>query len=596
MEAELEVKLHNKKKNRKWSFTARRGMAAVLSIVMVLGTGAMAGCNKQSLTEYTDGLFTKWVQEDTLTLHYTLAYPENYGITDYPVTWGDYTLKSYEESVKESEAVLKALKSYKYNNLSAEEKLTYDVLKASLEADIKVSKMALYNEILGPTTGFQANLPVTLAEYQFNREQDVKDYLGLCKDLPRLMDQIIEFEKEKSKAGLFMSDHMVDQIVKQCQEFIADPDNNLLLETFDTRVEKVEGISGEQKEAYKSENAEVVKNSIITSYQVLIDGLTALKGTGTNEGGICGFPEGKQFYEYLVASDTGSSMTIKEIKRAVENRMRKDGSAAAEVYSQFPDSEVLNEQLAQSAFASSDPRTIMDELQGKIGDDFPALREVVYDIKYVDPSLQDFLSPAFYMIPPIDKPKENVIYINCNPGEEDSEIYPTVAHEGYPGHLYQTVFFSDVNAPKIRYLLNFSGYAEGWATYVENLSFQYADSMSEDVRTMRALDNSYLLGLYSLMDIGINYEGWSFEDFNDFTEEWFGVLDEEVLWSIFDYMVADPGVYLKYHLGCLEFEKLKEQAQKDWGGDYTDYKFHEAVLTIGPAPFKVISEHLNDYK
>ena len=78
------------------------------------------------------------------------------------------------------------------------------------------------------------------------------------------------------------------------------------------------------------------------------------------------------------------------------------------------------------------------------------------------------------MIPPIDNSGENVIYINPGHISDDLTLFTTLAHEGYPGHLYQTVYYSATKHPPIRDLLSFGGYTEGWATYCEMLSYYYS--------------------------------------------------------------------------------------------------------------------------
>lgn len=72
--------------------------------------------------------------------------------------------------------------------------------------------------------------------------------------------------------------------------------------------------------------------------------------------------------------------------------------------------------------------------------DFPALDTTDYEIRYVHESMEDFLSPAFYLTPPLDTGRPNVIYINRAGSRSNLELFTTLSHEGFPGHLYQTVF------------------------------------------------------------------------------------------------------------------------------------------------------------
>ena len=131
--------------------------------------------------------------------------------------------------------------------------------------------------------------------------------------------------------------------------------------------------------------------------------------------------------------------------------------------------------------------------------------------------MEDYSSPAYYLTPPIDDMERNIIYINGKNTPDNLTLYTTLAHEGYPGHLYQTVYsqlyLNQNNASHIRYLLHYGGFVEGWAYYVENLSYSYARDQVKDNAYASAyyeacrLNRNIHLCLYSLIDIAIHYDG-----------------------------------------------------------------------------------------
>lgn len=94
--------------------------------------------------------------------------------------------------------------------------------------------------------------------------------------------------------------------------------------------------------------------------------------------------------------------------------------------------------------------------------------------------MEDYLSPAFYLTPPLDTGTPNVIYINRSGRHSGPELVSTLAHEGFPGHLYQTTSFASCQPEDIRYLISCGGYVEGWATYVESCLPSYADNFIKD--------------------------------------------------------------------------------------------------------------------
>ena len=240
--------------------------------------------------------------------------------------------------------------------------------------------------------------------------------------------------------------------------------------------------------------------------------------------------------------------------------------------------------------SESDPEKILSTLSNKITKDFPPYPQIHTQIKYVQKSMEDYLSPAFYMIPAIDNTSENVIYINNGHLTDNLSLFTTLAHEGYPGHLYQNVYYASLHPNPIRCVLNYGGYTEGWATYSEMMSY-YFSTLTKEQATLFQRNSSVILGLYALADMGIHYDGWKLADAAAFFHT-YGITDDAIIEDIYDLIIADPANYLKYYIGYLEFLELKKNAVDKWGDNFTQMQFHKAVLDVGPASFDVIRAYL----
>lgn len=240
----------------------------------------------------------------------------------------------------------------------------------------------------------------------------------------------------------------------------------------------------------------------------------------------------------------------------------------------------------------SDPAAVLEDLQKKIAEDFPAPPDVSYDVKYVHKSMEDFLSPAFYLTPPMDNLSSNVIYINNAPSYTPLELYTTLAHEGYPGHLYQTICSGSVPSNEVRSILNFGGYVEGWATYVEMYSYSLADTDPAAADLYR-LNRSLILGISSALDIAVNYHGYTREQVADYLAK-VGFQSGAAADSLYDTLIESPANYLKYYVGFLCFTDLRDAVREYRGDDFSLKEFHKEVLDIGPAPFPVLEHYLID--
>lgn len=550
-----------------------------------------AGETSQSAFQaLTHTLFLDEVQSDTLTLHYNLAAPADYGITNYVVTLGDYSREAFDAGLSSCRKYLSALETIPRESLTEEQQLTYDVLMESLSLSEQLHDYYYYRESLGPATGLQAQLPVLLAEYHFRCEQDIQDYLGLCADMPRYFGQLLTFEQEKADAGLFMCDAVLDQILKQCQDFCTETDGNYMLTAFEQTLDELDWLDEESKIAYKKQNRETILAKVIPAYEQLIQGLETLRGRGINLMGLCYLEQGTEYYRLLVRSATGSSRSVEELIQLVSRRLLEDVRTMSQLYETIPD---LGTQLSQT-FSLTDPEQILIDLKSKMRDDFPVLSDASCNIKYVPQGLEEHLSPAFYLVPPLDALAENCIYINRS-STDASRLYTTLAHEGYPGHLYQTVYSAACQTDPLRSILNFKGYTEGWATYVECLSYSYEDSFSPELKEFLTCNASATLALYALCDMNIHLNGWNVAETGTFLRTWITHLDDSVVEEIYYAIVANPANYLSYHVGAMEFELLREEAEQRLGDAFDAKDFHTFILEMGACPFDVLNTYMEEW-
>lgn len=533
---------------------------------------------------FTRRLFQTEVSANTISLHYTLRSPSDYGIADIPATYG--SLSSDPVAAKASvRNVLSSLQEFDPGTLSSENALTFKILDTYLENASTGTDYLLYQEPLGPVSGIHTQLPVLLSEYSFYDTQDVETYLALLKETPAYFDSVIRFEQKKAASGLFMPDYQVDSVLNTCQSFIDMGKENYLVSTFDERIASLDLLPENKKDSFRAENMELVTEEIYPAYQNLITAIKSLKGKGTNEQGLSHFPYGKKYYEYLVRQTTGCNESVSRLRLMTRAQILEDLNAMQKVL--FPADAALTQ---ASVLEQTPPDSMLDDLRSKITDTFPEIPDVDFQVKYVPESMQDYLSPAFYMIPAIDNLTENVIYINNGQTASGLNLYTTLAHEGYPGHLYQTVYFSASEPDPIRSILDFGGYVEGWATYAEMMSY-YLAPLSKTEASLLQKNSSVILGLYALADMGIHYDGWSVTDTVRFFSD-YGINDANAVQSVYELIIGSPANYLKYYIGYLKFYELKKEMADALGNQFSQKEFHRAVLDVGPAPFEIVYDEV----
>lgn len=547
----------------------------------------------RSFVAFCDTVFRNEITENTLNLHYTLENPEILNLSDPDVSFGSMNPEVLADSFSQQNIYLEKLFKFPKDWLSTKNRLTYDILTSAFSLQAEGEKYLLYDEPLGPSLGTQAQLPVLLAEYSFHNKKDIETYLALLSGLPEYYDSILQFERAKSAAGLFMDASVAQGVIDQCDAFLKTGDQNILFTTFDSRIASLNFLNETEKEKYCSLNRKALASYVIPTYRKLSKGISALKDSSKNALGLCYLPDGKNYYAYLVKDTTGCYDGVETIFKRIQSQLVKDIHTLRQIAQKnpqlFSDSgdetlKTVNDQI------SSDPKEILNDLKRKMAEDFPEIADVTYEVKYVEKALEDYLSPAFYLTAPLDNRNQNVIYINPKIGYRGLDLYSTLAHEGYPGHLYQTIFSNDSGIRPVRSLTNFGGYVEGWATYVEMQSFSYGCSDTIIAEIYR-LNRSLSLGISSFLDILIHYYGYDRSQTAKVLSQ-FGLNGEGTADAFFNTILEAPANYLKYYVGYLCFEDLKQAALKKEGASFSLKNFHKKILETGPCLFPVLYKYV----
>lgn len=720
---------HWMKERRKllWVVAGVFGLFLGITLLLFLYQG-----DERQFTQVTQKLFRDEMLGNTLNMHYTVADPKNFGIFQYEAVLPGYAKDRRLESKAQVRSLLKFLDTVDPKHLDDEKAYTYELLHRAMENAWNMSEYAYFEEPLAPASGMQSQLPILLAEYTFRSKQDVEDYLALLDQTDTYFDSLVQFEKEKSEVGLFMSASTLDQVLEQCELILNQQDlkdgNHFLQTTFVERLGELyeEGVlTKEEAKYYIAQNNRLLSTVVAPAYEALYDGLFVLEDEEIPLAGLASKPGGAAYYELLLQSETGSSRSVSEIKQILKAKLEEEFRALRDLLTFYPQLALVDySNQLKAVFPVHTASQMLLDLQERMVGDFPKFEDVgngadtemgrqrasadsiptekegltadigaedtdvkvvvadkeamtvdgeavtvdgeavtidgeavtidekamtvggeavvvdekamtvdgkavVVDrvaaqgdealatagasalpsvtVKEVSKSLENYCAPAYYLTPPIDDSDNNVIYINEKNSPVGLELYTTLAHEGYPGHLYQTVYSNRKLLGQednlVRQILWYGGYQEGWAMYVEMKSFDYAGELLEENGhgelvpeiLLEQHNRSLLLCLYSLLDIMIHYENASYDEVREVLNNC-GITQESSVLAVYSYLVEEPANYLKYYLGYLEILDLKEEAKTLWGDGYSDYAFHKFFLDCGPSDFTTVREALQKAK
>jgi len=558
-----------------------------------------------SFSTFTSRLFRQELAQDTITLHYTLSDSDAYGFKNGSATLGDFTYAGFQEQIQYLKDQKESLQNFLENDLGEQDAFTAKLLDWWLTGQIEMEDFYYFQEPLSPTLGVQAQLPVLLAEFAFREESDIDLYFDLLKQLPDYFAQIIDFEREKASRGMFLNSESLDQILAQCNVMLTVDENHFLVTSFSDRLRDCSFVSDSHRTAYEVRNRQIVNDYVVPAYQSLITALGQLRSSQNQALGLYHTPGGLSYFEHLLKYTVGTDLTISQISRLLDDQMETDYetvyAAIAEGIDLLSTSDVKetdnasgsdtsgNTDSAQTASDASDPLYILLDLQKQIQEDFPTPPDTNFQVKTVPDSLAPYLSPAFYLTPPVDAAQENTIYINPTQNTDATTLLTTLAHEGYPGHLYQHTFERQDSFDPVRNLIYVGGYTEGWGLYSEFYAYDFLDMNKTKADALRAL-SSLNYAICASLDLSVHGMGWNEAQCVNYLAS-FGITDTTQIHKLYLQLLEEPGNYLKYYLGYLEICKLKESALA-LSSNWSLYDFHNWFLTTGPAPFSILNERL----
>lgn len=570
----------------------RRILSALLCAVLLL---ALTACGKtpeqtqaqKAFEQYCSEAFTENLKADAMSAHYLVSDPSRYGVT---FEEEDYTLGEFSWEEQETIAEgLEELKKFDRSLLTESQQLTYDTLLSYLEIKSAYLGTSDLINLFAPDAGVVFTLQTSFEEYTFQDETDVRRYLSLLKSVPAYMDSCLSMTKKQSEKGYFMSDRTADEAIEACMDHF-EKDGALLVKIFEKKLDKLELSEPVRKELIDA-HSDAIRNHYLPSFKKAADTLGTLKGSGKNEDGLCGFGEpGKRYYRALIMDYTSSTMTPEDVIEMLDRKI----SELMENASKIPGADFVHALEYQPDF--TDVKAMVDYLIEHTGRDFPAPVTTSYELDDMSVPDEDTSFVAYYLKCRLDDVNHNSVKINRDMLDTNTlQLYTTLAHETFAGHLYQfTSFVKREDVPNIRKAIDFLGTAEGWAQYAGACSIDYLD-VSANTKKALLLNEQLPYLLAARVDAGVNYEGWSYQDTCEYLSGYFdteNMEDENPVEVFYRDAIGKPAQIIPYAIGQIKMEELRAYAEKELGDRFDILAYHQWVNDIGITSFPVYEAEL----
>ncbi len=476
---------------------------------------------------------------------------EALGITFDGITMGEVSFDEVDyESVEKMSEWLAELYTIDYESLEENDRLCYDKLVFDMEEDLYISQFTEFNymtPVFNSFTSLQCDLFFVLDVMDFKTVEDAENYILVLESLKDYFGDLCEYEKLRVEKGYASSDASYDGVIESFENLVAQKDDCFLYESFAQRLEAIEDITEDQKADLIKRHEDTMKSVVFPTFEDCIKSMKECKGNCVNELGLYYYDGGKYLYEDIVRAKSNSQITPKEAIEVMDDML----------YGAFIDyvTSIQTQGILDLDFTAGDVQENLDYLYDTVFEYFPEIPEHKYQLRDVPEVFQDSFSPAAYLGFHLDNFDSNAILINTAAGS--SNFGTVVAHEGYPGHMYQSLYTRMVSIHPYLILTGSSGYKEGWAQYVEMFSPTFYDATDDEFDYFYAESMVDLL-LMARIDLGVNYEGWDAQDAADYLSDLFGMslFTADSLQNIVDICIADPGYPLPYALGYYQTNRI----------------------------------------
>ena len=581
-------------------------MRALKKIIFVIAISVLTLCvascdncqgelDPATFDDVANQVFMLLIGNDEMTSNFLFEHPENFGLEHYEPSLPTPGLTSDASKVLIN-LTIGSIKRYDYNKLNEDQKMTYNIIVDLVDnINAKTMEMGyLSNNYLGSYLGYQAQLPLLLVEYKFRTKLDIENYFKYLDLVPETFEAYVNF--------------VIDKVVMQCQNFISkvDSSEHFMITTINKKIDECSFLTSEEKTLYKETNVEKVMGPLLEGYRYVQTELPKLKGRATNNMGLAhyinskGEEIGKMYYELDFQDTVGYKISVEDAIRYIENKIAIYEEKLTYYQNLVLTDEEFRNEVLNYQLMNQTPEEQLSYYETAFDSYFPPLTsKPKITVKYIDKAMEENFSPAAYMTSAIDNFTEEFIYLNNADIKDEygnldyNYLYTTLAHEGYPGHLYQNVYFKNKDVNILRKVLKSSGYSEGWATYTEIFSFELLrGKYSDDFVDYLIFQEEYNAAIYSRIDMGIHYNGWDINELRNFILNFNPNASEEAIRATFEQLVEIPNNFQTYFFTYFKIKDLQLKV-KELAGSNFDYKtFHTYILDCGPAPLRYVEEYV----
>ena len=528
----------------------------------------------------------------------------------------DYTKAQEDKSLEKLKAAQEGLAKYGPDGLEGQELLSWKITHWFFEDLLNDAKFEYSGYPISQLSGPTVNLPQFLTDtHAIESPKSIERYLSRVDEFERVLGEMKTRVEDHRDNGVVAPDFIIEKVLVGLRSFIeGGAAENPLVKTLPARLDKVEGLSDDQKADYVARAQELVQTKIIPGYEAMIGLHEELLKTANSDAGIWRLPDGDKIYAAALRSNTTTDYTADEIHETGLSEVARieaemdviltgedltEGTVTERVQALMQDPAHI---FPNTDEGRADMITFLEEINthimSKAGDYFITLPPQDLEILRVPEYSQDSSPGGYYNGPSLDGKRPGRFYINLKDTADNPKwTLPTLLyHEAAPGHHFQISRAMLIKkVPILRKMSPFTAYTEGWALYAERIAAQdmglYEGKPLWDLGRLQA---EMFRAVRLVVDTGLHHKRWTREQAIEYMMSKTGMTEAEVTREIERYIVW-PGQATAYKTGQLAILDMRARAEAGLGAEFDLRNFNEMILENGAMPLGILDGVVDEW-
>lgn len=531
--------------------------------------------------------------------------------------WDDYSEANQLAELNHTVQDLAELKrTVNFDLLDDQTQMSYRLFVTQSEQAIEAWKWHRHGYVFNQMEDSpNSSLPAFLINYHpVDNVADARAYVARLQTLPAVIEQLIARARDAAAHGVLPPKFVFPLMIESCHEITTGaPFDNAGKKS--ALFEDIEGKVGALKDADDATKAQLIAGArtalaegVKPAYDRLVALFEAQMKVATDDDGVWKLPEGRDYYNFMLRSQTTTSLSADEIHElglrevarihagmtAIKEKTGFKGDLPAFLKYMRDDPKFVYPSTAEGRAAYIKRATaIIDEMRARLPEFFGVQPRAGLVIKKVEPFREKNAAGAFYEPPSADGTRPGTYYVATLDmhGLPIWEMETLAHHEAIPGHHMQIAIAQELqHMPKFRMFGGYNAYAEGWALYAEYFPKEFGFYSDPD-QDFGRLSDELLRAVRLVVDTGLHAKHWTREQVRDYFRANTANPERDIVAETDRYIVW-PGQACGYKIGQLKILELRALAQKELGAQFKLRDFHDLVLKDGALPMNLLEENV----